>query len=149
MSVDLEEVDALRMLPCLNQDALIACLKEELPVYLVAAVDGVISEKVRRLAWWKQQTRIPTWQHVAKIIFALPHHLAPAERAFSLLKALFSHIQGSVLADQMEAALMLSIIADVVESKKSFNDEFHELTRSETFSEGKRIVKQHGLKALV
>ena len=42
--VGLEEVNALRMLPCLNQDALIACLKEELLVYLVAFADGVISE---------------------------------------------------------------------------------------------------------
>ena len=42
-----------------------------------------------------------------------------------------------------------SIIAGEVESKKSFIDELHELTRSGTLSEGKRFVKKHGLKALV
>ena len=108
MNVGLQQVDALRMLPCLNQDALIACLKEELPVYLVASADADISEEVPRLAWCMEAT--DTHSNMAACRenhLCPPPSSAPAERAFSLPKASFSHLQGSVLADQVEAALML------------------------------------------
>lgn len=107
IDVGLEQVDALRVLPCLDEDDVITALQEELPAYLVAAADAVIDKERTRLMWWKQQTKLPTWQHVAKIIFALLPSSAPAERVFSLLQASFNDLQGTILADQVEASLML------------------------------------------
>lgn len=105
--VGLRHVEALRALPCLDQDATINALMEELPVYLVAATNAVIDGETSRLKWWKRQVRLPTWQRVAMIVFTLLPSSAPAERVFSLLQASIGQLQGNMLSDQIEASLML------------------------------------------
>ena len=105
--VGLRQVEALRALPWLDQDATINALMEELPVYLVAATNAVLDGETSRLKWWKRQVRLPTWQHVAMVVFTLLPSSAPAERVFSLLQASIGHLQGNMLSDQIEASLML------------------------------------------
>ena len=106
MHVGLEEVNALRALPCLDNDETITNLQEELPIYLAAADDVVLGTN-GRLKWWQQQDRLPHWQQLARIVFALLPSSAPAERVFSLLQASTSNQQGQRLSDQIEATLML------------------------------------------
>ena len=106
MRVELEQVNALRVLPCLDEDKVITALQEELPAYLVAASDAVLHE-MTRLKWWKQQSKLPAWQHVARIVFALVPSSAPAEHAFSLLQSSFNQLQRNTLVDQIELSLML------------------------------------------
>ena len=106
MHVGLEEVNALRALPCLDNDDTITNFQEELPIYLAAADDAVLGTN-GRLKWWQQQDRLPHWQQLARIVFALLPSSAPAERVFSLLQASTSNQQGQRLSDQVEATLML------------------------------------------
>ena len=51
-----EKVDQLCALPALDDDAIIHELKEELPIYLVAASDPVIAEGETQLQCWKRQS---------------------------------------------------------------------------------------------
>lgn len=102
-----EDIADLRVLPALNDDALITQLQEELPVYLTAAGDVVIDANTTRLQWWKRQTRLPCWQKAAKIAFCLLPSSAPAERVFSLMSAAIGDQQHSFLEDHIQTMLML------------------------------------------
>ena len=86
---------------------------------LVAASNPGIAEGETQLQWWKHQTRLPKWQQAAKAVFTLLPSSAPAERAFSLLKAHMSHLQSSLLEVHLEAALMLQFNRGNLASWKS------------------------------
>ena len=101
------DVTALRILPALDDDGTITQLIEELPAYVVAAADAVIDADSSRLDWWRNQTRLPGWSRVARIVYALLPSSAPAERVFSLLEAAVNKRQASLLGDHLEASLML------------------------------------------
>ena len=102
-------VDELRSLPVLDNDDVIAQLKTEMPIYVVAAINEPQDEGEVQLQWWKRQSRLPGWQLAAKAAFALLPSSAPAERVFLLLKASTHHLQSGLLEDQLEATLMLQI----------------------------------------
>lgn len=107
LQIGLNEVEALRVLQCVDDDDTIARLCEELPIYLTAAADATLDAGSTRLKWWQEQTRLPNWQRLAKIVFAILPSSAPAERVFSLLQASSTKQQGHRLVDQLEASLML------------------------------------------
>ena len=62
------------------------------------------------LGWWQEvdKTQFPTWAITARIIFAFTPNSASSERVFSLLKCMFGDTQMKVLADYIQAALMLA-----------------------------------------
>ena len=49
----------------------------------------------------------PTWAVAARMVFSMSPNSASCERVFSLLKQMFGVDQKAVLADYMQAALML------------------------------------------
>ena len=67
-----QDVEDLRIVPIRHDDALVAKLLEELPVYLVAAADAVIDTHTTRLQWWRRQTRLPSWKSAAKTVLSPP-----------------------------------------------------------------------------
>ena len=105
IQLQLQHVDQLRLLPALNDDAIIQGLKDELAAYITAAADQETCPN--RLLWWKEQSQIPKWQDAAKFVFALVPSSAAAERVFSLLEAATSSRQGRLLQDQLEVMLQL------------------------------------------
>ena len=92
-----QDVEDLRIVPILHDDALVAKLLEELPVYLVAAANAVIDTHTIRLQWRRRRTRLSSWKSAAKTVFSLLPSSAPTERAFSLLSGALSNQQGNFL----------------------------------------------------
>ena len=62
------------------------------------------------LKWWRDNSddKISDWSGAARIIFAMSPNSASCERVFALLKNMFGELQLSLLADYIQAALMLA-----------------------------------------
>jgi hypothetical protein len=101
-SASLEE---LRNFPFVNNDATIANLAQELPLY-IAAADGVNvaceEEKVTA-----HRDTLPHWCALVKKLLLIQPSSAAAERVFSLLSNAFTSHQDSALQDYLEASVML------------------------------------------
>lgn len=90
-------------------------LKLELPKYLSAAQDAVVSrDNVEDfsnavLRWWKNSSEkaFPEWREAARIVFAMTPNSASCEHVFSLLKVMYGDMQDNCLADHLQASLML------------------------------------------
>ena len=102
-----QDVEDLRIVPILHDDALVSKLLEELPAYLVAAADAVIDTHTIRLQWRRRRTRPPSWESAAKTIFSLLPSSATTERVFSLLSGALSNQQGNLFEDHIQTMLML------------------------------------------
>jgi hypothetical protein len=95
----------------------IAALLRELPAYLTATAGVVIDHTEGKedhsfteqvLKWWATNgSKFPAWAEAAQIVFAFTPNSAAAERVFSLLKLMFGDQQAHLLADIIQAALML------------------------------------------
>ena len=78
----------------------------ELPAYM-AASNG-INNSIDILEWWKRHEKLlPSWSMEARKLFLCQPTSAAAERAFSLLKALFHDRQELALENYIETSLIL------------------------------------------
>ena len=83
-------VSALRIFPFLNSDKIIDGLIAELPNYVAAVQDVVVTTEEEKVKWWCQHVeRRPCWSAAVKQVLLLQPSSAAAERAFSLLSATF------------------------------------------------------------
>lgn len=99
----------------LGQHVCVLKLKEQLSDYKVAARDCEIdhsdvdtfSEQV--LQFWRSsdKCRLSEWRKAARIVFSISPNSASCERVFSLLKVLYGEQQDALLADHIQASLML------------------------------------------
>ena len=110
--VDAVWVDALAAIPPLAEH--VPALKQELPVYLTKCVGAAFDHDDPKaftegvlLFWRNHGTACPTWALAMRIVGSFTPNSAAAERVFSLLKSMFGDEQMSVLADMIQAALML------------------------------------------
>lgn len=112
------EVDALvSAIRPLSHSINVHKLKAELPAYLVAArddfnepqTDDVQSFTDQVLTFWRRASKnmLSEWRKAAEIVFACSPNSASCERVFSLLKIMFGDQQSQVLADYLQAALMM------------------------------------------
>lgn len=104
-SASLEE---LRNFPFVNNDATIANLAQELPLY-IAAADGVnVACEEDKVTWWAaHRDTLPHWCALVKKLLLIQPSSAAAERVFSLLSNAFTSQQDSALQDYLEASVML------------------------------------------
>ena len=90
------DVDVLTSIAFLNDAAMIANMKNELPRYLA------------RARWWKEnEAELPFWSAAAKLILLMQPSSASSERVFSILTTAFGHLQDLALQDYIECSLML------------------------------------------
>ena len=91
-------------------------LKAELPSYLAAAQnnvhiarDDVDSFTNGVLLFWRNSSfeKLNEWRKAARIVFSMSPNSASCERVFSLLACMYGEQQDSVLADHLQASLML------------------------------------------
>ena len=101
-------LEELRNFPFANDDATIANLAQELPLYL-AASDGVtVTCEDDKLTWWaNHKDTLPHWSSLVKKLLLIQPSSASAERVFSLLTNAFGSQQESSLQDYLEASVML------------------------------------------
>ena len=101
-------LEELRNFPFANDDATIANLAQELPLYL-AASDGVtVTCEDDKLTWWaNHKDTLPHWSSLVKKLLLIQPSSASAERVFSLLTNTFGSQQESALQDYLEASVML------------------------------------------
>lgn len=100
------DVDVLTSIAFLNDAAMIANMKNELPRYLARA-DG-IADGVDPIRWWKEnEAELPFWSAAAKLILLMQPSSASSERVFSILTTAFGHLQDLALQDYIECSLML------------------------------------------
>ena len=100
------DVDVLTSIAFLNDAAMIANMKNELPRYLARA-DG-IADGVDPIRWWKEnEAELPFWSAAAKLILLMQPSSASSERVLSILTTAFGHLQDLALQDYIECSLML------------------------------------------
>ena len=69
---------------------------------------GSYMEAVRKLQWWRENSpSLPVWAKAARMAFGLSCTSAAAERVFSLVDGMIGAHQVTVLADQVQAGVML------------------------------------------
>ena len=101
-------VSALRVFPFLNSDRITDGLIAELPDYVAAAQDVVVTTEEEKVKWWCQHVeRLPRWSAAVKQVLLVQPSSAAAERAFSQFSAAFSDQQDRALADYLQASVML------------------------------------------
>ena len=100
------DVDIVTSVAFLDDPALIANLKNELPMYLAKA-DGIDND-VDPIGWWKaNEADLPFWSAAAKLVLLMQPSSASSERVFSILTMTFGHLQDLALQDYIECSLML------------------------------------------
>ena len=98
-------LEELRNFPFANDNATIANLAQELPLYR-AASDGVTV--TCELTWWaNHKDTLPHWSLLVKKLLLIQPSSASTERVFSLLTNAFGSQQESALQDYLEASVML------------------------------------------
>ena len=97
-------IDSHTAFPLLGSE--IPALKQELPLYQVAAQD--INPSFDLLVFWKNhKSDLPTWAKAAQQVFLVQPPSAASERVFSLLRNSFGERQNTALQDYIETSLML------------------------------------------
>lgn len=99
-------------------------MKAEMPAYLAAAKDvtferdDVQAYTTNVLAFWRNasEVHIGEWKKAARIIFAFSPNSATCERVFSLMKKMYPEGRDCVLADHLQASLMMRYNKRVVEA---------------------------------
>ena len=100
------DVDIVTSVAFLDDPALIANLKNELPMYLAKA-DGIDND-VDPIGWWKaNEADLPFWSAAAKLVLLMQPSSASSERVFSILTTTFGYLQDLALQDYIECSLML------------------------------------------
>ena len=90
------DVDIVTSVAFLDDPALIANLKNELPMYLAKA-DGIDND-VDPIGWWKaNEADLPFWSAAAKLVLLMQPSSASSERVFSILTTTFGHLQDLAL----------------------------------------------------
>ena len=103
-----ESLQEFRSFPFIKDDAKIANLAEELPLYLAAAEGVTVTCENDKLTWWAaHEDALPHWSSLVKTLLLIQPSSASAERAFSLLTSAFPSQQDRALEDYLEASVML------------------------------------------
>ena len=101
-----QDVDVLSVFPFLNESAILANMKAELPTYLAKAAN--VCPDFDTVEWWSRNEQdLPHWSSVAQKVLLLQPSTAAAERVFSILSSSFSDQQQNSLEDYVEALVML------------------------------------------
>ena len=106
-----QDVDVLSVFPFLNESAILANMKAELPTYLAKAAN--VCPDFDTVEWWSRNEQdLLHWSSVAqKVLLLQPSSAAAAaaaaERVFSILSSSFSDQQQNSLEDYVEASVML------------------------------------------
>ena len=97
----------MRIFPFLDDDGIINGLKAELPAYLAATADVVISTEVRKVKrWHDHKEQLPRWASAAKKVLLVQPSSAAAEGVFSILNSAFNDQQEHALVDYLQASVM-------------------------------------------
>ena len=101
-------LEELRNFPFANDDATIANLAQELPLYLAASDEVTVTCEDDKLTWWaNHKDTLPHWSSLVKKLLLIQPSSASAERVFSLLTNAFGSQQESALQDYLEASVTL------------------------------------------
>ena len=101
-------MEALRVLPFLDNDETINGLVRALPQYITAIADVAIECKGTKFEWWKiHDERLPNWSSAVKKVLLVQPSSAAAESVFSLLLVSFHEQQENALPDYLQAKVML------------------------------------------
>ena len=99
-------VDVLTSIAFLNDAAMIANMKNELPRYLARA-DG-IADGIDPIRWWKEnEAKLPFWSAAAKLTLLMQPSSALSERVFSILTTAFGHLQDLALQEYIVCLFVL------------------------------------------
>jgi len=99
-------VDSLKVFPFLNKQEVTDGLKEELPQYLVKALD--LSSEIDPVDWWRRyETVLSKWSAAARQILLEQPSSAATVRVFSILNNSFGEQQQLSLQDYIEASVQL------------------------------------------
>lgn len=90
-------------------------LEKELPAYLAAAKnikvdhDDVRTFSDQVLKFWKNtsEKELSHWRKAARIMFCMSPNSASCERVFSMLSFMYGSTRENVLADHLQASIML------------------------------------------
>ena len=117
-NVDVAFVDGMvAAIKPLHALGMLSDLKQQLPLYLAAAAAARAFDKTSVndyteaiLGWWRAAdcSAFPAWALAARIVFAISPNSASCERVFALLRNLFGELQVKLLADYIQASLMLN-----------------------------------------
>ena len=103
---DARSLEELKNFPFVN-DAMVAALATELPLYIAAADGLVCNNEKEKLTWWAaHQDTLPQWSALVRKVLLVQPSSASAERVFSLLATLSAQ-QEAVLEDYIEASVMV------------------------------------------
>jgi hypothetical protein len=106
--VSTDHIDTLaRCLPFFEHNpALMAKMKEELPLYATLCEDATATVKLQD--WWQANAELlPGWAQAVRMVLTLTPSSAAAERVFSMMKSMFKKEQECLLTDAIEAAIGL------------------------------------------
>ena len=95
---DARSLEELKNFPFVN-DAMVAALATELPLY-IAAADGLVCNNE------KEKLTLPQWSALVRKVLLVQPSSASAERVFSLLATLSAQ-QEAALEDYIEASVMV------------------------------------------
>ena len=96
--------EELELFPFPNNDATLAGLARELPLYLAIDDGAVVPSEDGKVRWWSSQERaVPNWSEAVKKILLIQPSSASAERIFSILQNAISKQQD----ETVEASIML------------------------------------------
>ena len=102
-----QDVEQLRMFPCLDDNTIVGNLQEELPAY-IAEIEDVQVRRGDEMVWWRRhKLSLPHWSSAAYNLALVQPSSAAAERVFSILRSHFDDHQAGALED-LEAAVMLA-----------------------------------------
>ena len=102
-----ESLQEFRSFPFMKDNAKIAHLAEELPLYQAAAEGVTVTCENDKLTWWAAHgDALPHWSSLVKTLLLIQSSSASAGRAFSVLTSAFSS-QDRALEDYLEANVML------------------------------------------
>jgi len=103
---DARSLEELKNFPFVN-DAMVAALATELPLYIAAADGFVCNNEEEKLTWWAaHQDTLPHWTALVRKVLLVQPSSASAERVFSLLATLSAQ-QEAALEDYIEASVMV------------------------------------------
>ena len=97
-----------------NDDATIANLAQELPLYLAASDGATVTCEDDKLTWWaNHKDTLPHWSSLVRKLLLIQPSSASAERVFSLLTNAFGSQQESALQYYLETKIQRKFLRQI------------------------------------